>query len=250
MAYVELFNTSLFNDPALRFYGRLENVNDAGPNGYNLTNNNSVTFAAAKVNNGAIFGTANSNKSLTYATGNIFTTTTPANQTFVGWVRITGAPSGTTYVLFGAQTTSGTGGAQTNCYYVDTAGTKTLNATVQLDITSATVTAVQTLTVDTLYHVAVVKSGTTSCLLYLDGSQLSTTATGAGNDNSFAGNTYYLNLATDRNASSFMSGDLDDFAVFDRALTATEISNLVNGLLPPAASGTTRGFMTPRTKFW
>src|SRR5438046_2134755 len=45
----------------------LENANDATSNAFNLTNNNAVAFNPAKFANGADFGAANSNKSLTIA---------------------------------------------------------------------------------------------------------------------------------------------------------------------------------------
>lgn len=45
------------------FY-HLEDVNDSSLNGYNLTNNNNVTFTAAKIGNGANLGSANANKNL------------------------------------------------------------------------------------------------------------------------------------------------------------------------------------------
>lgn len=57
MAAVELGSTYLLNDATLRAYYKLENANDTTSNAYNLTNNGTTTFAAAKFNNGADFGT-------------------------------------------------------------------------------------------------------------------------------------------------------------------------------------------------
>ena len=48
----------------LRGYYRLENVNDSGPNGLTLTNNNSVTFTAGRFGNGANYGTTGTNMGL------------------------------------------------------------------------------------------------------------------------------------------------------------------------------------------
>lgn len=51
----------------IKAYYALEDVNDSSGNGYNLTNNNSVTFTTAKVGNGANFGASNTNKYLRVA---------------------------------------------------------------------------------------------------------------------------------------------------------------------------------------
>lgn len=50
-----------------RAYYRLENLNDTGPNGFNLTNNNVVTFGSGRFSNAADFGSSGTNKALTYA---------------------------------------------------------------------------------------------------------------------------------------------------------------------------------------
>lgn len=68
MAAVELGSTYLLNDPTLRAYYKLENADDTTSNNYDLTNNGTTTFAAAKFNDGADFGTTvNGVKSLSIA---------------------------------------------------------------------------------------------------------------------------------------------------------------------------------------
>lgn len=68
MAVVELGSTYLLNDATLRAYYKLENTDDQTSNNYDLTNNGTTTFAAAKFNNGADFGTTvNGVKSLSIA---------------------------------------------------------------------------------------------------------------------------------------------------------------------------------------
>lgn len=48
----------------IRAYYALEDTTDGSANGYDLTNNNSVTFTTAKYNNGANHGSSNTNKYL------------------------------------------------------------------------------------------------------------------------------------------------------------------------------------------
>lgn len=59
MAAVELNSTYLISDGSLRAYYRLENANDTTANSFNLTNNGSIPFNAAKFNNGGDLGTSN-----------------------------------------------------------------------------------------------------------------------------------------------------------------------------------------------
>jgi len=51
---LELASLALFSDPNLAEYYKLEGL--TGKNGNTLTNVNSVTFTAAKYNNGANYG--------------------------------------------------------------------------------------------------------------------------------------------------------------------------------------------------
>lgn len=68
-AGTELYSTSLYTTANLVAYYRLEDATDS-KGSRNLTNNNSVSFSAAKFNNGANFGTSNTNKYLSYSTDN------------------------------------------------------------------------------------------------------------------------------------------------------------------------------------
>lgn len=60
---LELIQSPLFNDASLKAYYRLQNPNDSKGSNH-LTNNNAVGFSAAQFNDGANFGPSNTNKSL------------------------------------------------------------------------------------------------------------------------------------------------------------------------------------------
>ena len=68
----------------IRAYYALEDVNDGSGNGYNLTNTGTVTFSAAKINNGANFGSSNTTKRLNISNNLGITTQT---ATFMLWVK-------------------------------------------------------------------------------------------------------------------------------------------------------------------
>lgn len=241
----EIYTTPLLNDSALRIYNRLENVNDSGPNGYNLTNVNTVAFNAAKFNNGADLGASNTNKALIYTTGNIMSVTQPANMTLVCWVKIETEPAlNTTMALFDVSTVfSDSAGALTYLSYRDSGGVKQLYSIVQLTTTSPQATYNVDLGTSTLHQIALVKSATTTGILYLDGSQVAIDSGGVGTDRNFANSTNYVALGEDRLAVNFASAIIDDAAVFERVLTPTEISQLYNGWPSKAGGAFLMNFM-------
>jgi len=61
---MEFISNSLFSNAALKAYWRLSNTTDSGPNGYTLTNINTVAFSAGKYGNCADFSATNTNKNL------------------------------------------------------------------------------------------------------------------------------------------------------------------------------------------
>jgi len=74
----------------------LNNVNDSTSNAYNLTNNGTAVFNAAKISDGVDFGTANTTKSLE-VTNDLGIT--GGNITLSGWVKLNTEISTATYPL-------------------------------------------------------------------------------------------------------------------------------------------------------
>ena len=62
----------------LRAYYKLEGLTDSSGNGFDLTNNNTVTFGAGKFANAADFGSSGTNKGLTTTT-NVLSANRPSN---------------------------------------------------------------------------------------------------------------------------------------------------------------------------
>jgi len=71
----------------LRAYYRLENTNDNGPNGYNLTNYNTVGFGSGRYSQSAQFGSSGTNKGLSYS-GNICSSTIPIGLGIICWFKL------------------------------------------------------------------------------------------------------------------------------------------------------------------
>jgi len=88
---------------------------------------------------------------------------------------------------------------------------------------------------DTWHHVAGVYDGS-SFTIYLDGSAPTQTSIGSSvpaSTRATAGNNAHIGSGTDD--SDEMDGYMDDFAIFDAALTSSEVSNIKENALYPAS---------------
>lgn len=193
----------------------LEDVNDSSGNANTLTNNNTVTFTKGKFSNCANFGTANTNKSLSRATN--LGVTTPGN-TVMFWIK--------------QQTEIGSG-AQTLCrwsnntekivFYIDynyNAGSRLLQFhRSKTGVGDVSVSASATLGIDKFHLIAMTYDGTT-LRGYLNGGPVAEIAT---NGNGSSATTDSFVIAGDVN--TFSSSFIDEFAVYNRALTYREIND-------------------------
>lgn len=83
---------------------------------------------------------------------------------------------------------------------------------------------------DTWYHVVVTRSGTTGELFINGSSEGSTTDSDFGTE--FATSGSGLSLGSFRGVAGYLSGKLDEFAVWDSALTSSEVSAIYNSGTP------------------
>lgn len=193
-----------------------------------LTNNNTVGYASAKINNGADFGTANTNK--TFNVANQFGLTVDAAKSFAGWVNISTSPaSGTVYDIIGL-------GYSANdvahlIEYGNLAGTIRLRCgRARYGVDDPNCLYTTTLTVGTWYHIALTVDGSRNQELYLNGTSVATSTAASGNG-SFGGGTY--------NGTKFGTalfgitrthcGLIDEWGIWNVQLTASEVSELYNG---------------------
>lgn len=219
VAAIELINTSLFLDPNLVSYYRLENVNDSkGSN--TLTNNGTVTFTSGLFNNCANLGTPNSTKYLSRAdnlgiAGN-------GDMSISIWIKLLGEIGSGTYYLI-AHTSTTTADRFSLLYYEYNGGT------MRLVLNMSGTTGVYNITLGTTdwYNLIVTRnvSGNAGKLYINAVERISTTLGSTGNA------TNDFTLGATNSPANFASTLYDDVSVFNRVLTPTEIIPYYNGTL-------------------
>lgn len=218
MAAIELNSTSLISDANLRAYYRFNNgaiTTDSSGNGYTLSATSVDGSASGKFGYGAEF-TAQTDQLKILSDFGIAGT---HDQTFNGWLYITTDISTNGYNMLYAQNTTSTP-RYFQFYYRDISGTKTL----KIDASGTILTVSQTLTPNTWYMLTAVRDNTNSkTQIYVNGSQVGSDGT-LGTLDIYGNNLSYI--FGDGNESLNPIGIMDDAAVFDRALSASEISNL------------------------
>ena len=230
----ELSSTSLFNDSALKGYWKLENVNDSGPSGYTLTNNNTVTFVSAMFNNGASVATSGTKwLSRAFASGiaNLITT---GSHSISLWIKAPSeTPEGSIFRI--------DGGTPLDDIYI-TSGTphmRRTGLTTNTDVGSSV-----TLSSNTWYHiVGIYDSANSKLKIWVNGVKTEVTASGSGDALGSAS----LNIGAAAGGSNGFDGIIDDVAFFNRALTDAEVTALYTGNFSasPSASQSPSSSVSP-----
>lgn len=137
----------------VRGYWKLENVNDSGPNGYNLTNNNSVTFGKCRLTDGAKFGSSGTNKGLTYGS-NPLSALKPTQLSVSFWFKLNDTSNTATERFFFVLNSDGTStnGIYFACLYTIVTGSLNISVRMLNSAGSATSALNSTLTADTNWH--------------------------------------------------------------------------------------------------
>ena len=188
-----------------------------------LTNNNTVTYSAGKINNGADFGNPNTNKSL--STSNTIGID-GGSMTMSGWFKISAQPPSNDNIRFLLQ--SNTNNKVSNmCFYRDSAGTKQLVFNrLRQNTANDQFTYDITLTIGTWYHIAYTYNGST-VTGYLNGVSIGT-ASSSGNGSSSAGYTNGFFIGSAFDSSNFLTGSADEVSIWQRALSADEVNKIYN----------------------
>ena len=227
MAATELSTTPLFTDANLVAYWKLENTSDSKAS-YTLTNNNSVGFASGLFNNAADFGTSNTNKYLSVASDLGITN---GACSISAWIKLRTEISTGEY-RFVWKFDTGTDVTYGLKYEYNSGTRRVLFWRVRENAEIKEVTYNTVLGTSNWHHMVLTHDGTTLSG-YLDGVSVGTpiTATGDGSGVATADFTEIGRGSTAGYASAY----IDDVAIFNRALTSTEVSNLYNGF--PAEGG-------------
>jgi hypothetical protein len=224
-------------------YWKLDESNgnpvDATGNGNTLTNVNSVAFATGKINNGADFGSTNSNK-LLGRSSNFGVTGGSASLSV--WFKIDAQPGSGDFqnVIRLSENTNKT---HLHIRYENNGGTYSINyARSKNGVGDQAVVRNGQLTTGTWYFAAVTYNGTT-LEAFLDGSSVGTVAAsgnGSGDNPNYRTTGGWYNSAL----SYFypLKGMVDELGLWSRALSSTEITQLYNG-----GSGFSHPFTPPAT---
>lgn len=233
MAAIELNSTPLISDANLVDYYRAENVNDS-KDGYTLTNNNSVAFNAAKFNNGFDLGASNSTK---YLNNNTAIFSPLANYTISLWVKLQTEIGSGIYEFLHFE--NNTNKHVIYIKYEYNGGTRRLNFGQDKWLVVG-YTALNTITLGTSVWTHLVFTMSTRVMqIYVNGAAAGTTATFTVVDYTTGDTATNNQLLVGAGSTpgtgtiiNYSSAILDDVVIFNRALTATEISDLYNGNWP------------------
>ncbi len=186
-----------------------------------LTNVNTVTYAAGKINNGAVF-TASSSQQFTCAdTGLGFT----GNFSMSFWVKFTTLTGDYDFgTVAKSESAVGTGYKQvfyhtgsTHFIYLLVFDSSHVSHAGQVSWAPST---------GTLYHIVAMWDTGGNMKFYVNGSQQGATQTGLGTSISASSDNFRLGFA---NGESYLDGLLDEVGLYSRNLTTQEITDLYNG---------------------
>ena len=201
-----------------------------------LTNNNTVTYEAGKINNAAHFNGSNQSLSITDASQSGLDIT--GALTIAGWINLDALPTGayTFWSIASKWQSSGNQRSYNLAYYVDGDDSdkrKFFLTIVENGIAddSELFSTQQELSTGTWYHVAgVITPGSPATgNIYLNGSDVTSGFT----DNTAAsihnGTAPFGLGALVGNSTNFLDGLIDEIGIWSRALSGSEISELYNG---------------------
>jgi hypothetical protein len=223
MGSQEIASTALAGDANKRAYYKFDAgalTTDSSGNGYTLTNTNTVGEGTGKFGVCADFSSTNSNKDLRIAND---LGIAGGAISLSAWVKITTAPISTNIACIIAQSDAGT---DTEYYirYYNNGGTLQVEFfRTKRGVGNNIVTVNHTLSTTSFTHVALTYDAT-NIVGYINGVNVGTIAA-SGNGTSGSSDCFSLGEVLGFN-TWYLSGLIDDAAVFNRALTATEISNL------------------------
>ena len=216
-----LSETKFINDANLVAYYPLENTTDV-KGGFNLTNNNSVAFNAAKFANGADFGSANTNKSLSI-NNNLGITT--GSVTISAWVKINTEIASGGSIFFDLR--NSVNDVSYKIGYQYNSGSRRLSfSRTRESIQDNDFYHSLTMGISDYYNLVLTYDGTT-LRGYVNGASvgsLATSGSGTGANDKFVLGFY------DGGSSVYSSAIIDDTAIFSRALSASEVNELYQGM--------------------
>ena len=205
-------------------YYRLEDVNDFYASN-NLTNNNTVSFSAAKINNGADFGTANTDKSLESTAAAIEGNFDGAAWSAAFWVKARTEIAASTYAFISSESTENDNGV--GVIYEYNGGTRRLKfQRTRYAVADDAINYNVTLGTANWYHIAITYDGTT-VRAYVDNTEVGTVGS-TGNGTLATRDICTIGINAAKSADSASSVFIDELGIWSKKLSTTEISDLYN----------------------
>ena len=224
----ELYYTSLFNDANLLSYWRMEgNSNDSKGSNHGVDTDMAYTASVSKFGQCAEFN----------GTSSFISTTSSALGTgdFTVMLWFKGVATPTWRYLFETFITTGDG-------LIITTWSGVTRVSMGNWWTEAISGGSISDTDTDWHHIAVTRSGTTvTC--YLDGVQSGTSGTSSAD---ISGPNYIGKITNNADVSAYFPGRIDDVAIFNRALSVSEIENLI--ISPTSLNYILDGQYLPRPK--
>jgi hypothetical protein len=195
-----------------------------------LTNTNTVTYTAALINNGATFS----------ADGTMYLTIANASEnptlditgavSYQAWVKKNGAPAVMSPIMMNGDRTAYTD--EGSIYsFINTDGTVIAYVGNGVDDDRAAVST-GTVVNNAWHHIVVIFTPSTSLKIYIDGSEDGSNTTSmfatAGDPNLAFQIGHVLQDGTDRYFGKTTAGQIDECAVWNRAITTLEVTQLYN----------------------
>lgn len=213
------------------------NPADATGNGNTLTNNNTVTYAAAKINNGSTFAAASSqNFSITNASQTGLNLT--GDYSFNFWLNLTNLPGATDYgLIYKYNLDTAPNGYDMHIDHTSAAiWFEVVGDGVSTSLLQAKVNTALTTPTDVgswhmwsfVYHLA----NPATVIIYKDGSSVAFTYSFQQITTSNSTNTEVWRMGAANNNSGalqFLNGSMDEVGLWARQLSSGEITTLYNG---------------------
>lgn len=220
MAALEINATSLLNDSNLQGYWRLESDGtDSGPNGYNLTENGGFSHTTGQFGNGVDLERDGVDDHLSIAHASAANLSIAGAITLYAWIKREATGAGNFEIV--SKMNNANQGYQ---LYID--GSNILHFTHRTVDLSSTTALTSTAA---WYQVAGTYDGTTF-RLFVNGTQEDSDGSAGSDDTNndpFAIGASYQGAGD--TAANFWDGLIDDVAVFNRALSGSDILGLYNG---------------------
>ena len=157
--------------------------------------------------------------------GNISAINSASNVTISCWVKADSFPNSSFNSIWGGGQAGGSGHPSRFWFNANATRLNLYNGTSQNFSFSTTVST------GTWYHTAVVISGSTNLSVYLNGSQLGSTVTTFNSLTSQSGDNFEI-AGNPTYDPYFWDGNIDEFAVFNSALSAANVTAIYNSGVP------------------